>query len=197
MIANLSTRLVRRLFGRLAGKRLAGMRFAAAVLLALAVAGAAFPAAAQKPAAPVAAAPEPSPGAMLLAKQIVQIKNVKEVFQPIIGGVVQKVKEGFLQTNFMWSKDLNEVAFNVQKEFEPRATELVDSSARIYATHFSEQELRDLLTFYQSPLGQKVLAQEPKVLDESMIYAGNWANNLSQEVAAAMRVEMKKRGHDM
>jgi hypothetical protein len=195
MIAYLSTRLV----GRFAGMRHAGMRFATAALLVLAVA--ASPVAAQQkpaaPPAPAAAAPQPTPGALLLAKQIVQIKNVKEVFQPIIGGVVQKVKEGFLQTNFMWSKDLNEVALNVQTEFEPRLTELIDSSARIYATHFSEQELRDLLAFYQSPLGQKVLVQEPKVLDESMIYAGNWANSLSQEVAAAMRVEMKKRGHDM
>src|SRR5208283_4386107 len=106
------------------------------------------------------------------AKQIVDIKDVKDVFQPIVRGVVQKTKDLFLQTNFMWVKDLTEVATNVQKEFDPRVSELVDQSARIYATHFTEQELKDLLTFYQSPLGQKVLAQEPKVLDESMIYAG-------------------------
>jgi uncharacterized protein len=85
----------------------------------------------------------------------------------------------------------------VEKQFQPRVAELVDVTARIYATHFTEQELRELLTFYQSPLGQKVLAQEPKVLDESMNYADNWADNLALEVGNAMRVEMKKRGHDM
>jgi uncharacterized protein len=196
MIAHLSTCLGTCLAPRLAGKRHAGTRFVAAAFLALAVSGAAYPAAAQN-AAPPAAAPQASPGALLLAKQIVQIKNVKDVFQPIIGGVVQKVKDGFLQTNFMWSKDINEVAFSVEQEFNPRVTELVDASARIYATHFTEQELRDLLTFYQSPLGQKTLEQEPKVLDESMIFAGNWSDGLAQEVANAMRVEMKKRGHDM
>jgi hypothetical protein len=191
MIAYLSTRPVT----RLAGKRYAGMRFAAAVLLALAAAGAADPAAAQN--APPAAAPQPSPGALLLAKQIVQVKNVKDAFQPIVRGVVQKTKDGFLQTNFMWSKDLNDSALTVEKQFQPRVAELVDVTARIYATHFTEQELRELLTFYQSPLGQKVLAQEPKVLDESMNYADNWADNLALEVGNAMRVEMKKRGHDM
>jgi hypothetical protein len=191
MIAYLSTRPVT----RLAGKRYAGMRFAAAVLLALAAAGAADPAAAQN--APPAAAPQPSPGALLLAKQIVQVKSVKDAFQPIVRGVVQKTKDGFLQTNFMWSKDLNDSALTVEKQFQPRVAELVDVTARIYATHFTEQELRELLTFYQSPLGQKVLAQEPKVLDESMNYADNWADNLALEVGNAMRVEMKKRGHDM
>ena len=69
--------------------------------------------------------------------------------------------------------------------------------AHFYASHFTEQELRDLLAFYQSPLGQKSLAEEPKVLDQSMTYAGTWAENLSQEVIQAMRVELKKRGHDM
>ena len=103
----------------------------------------------------------------------------------------------FLQTNFMWAKDLDEVAAIVQKEFDPRVNELVDRRARIYASHFTEQELKDLLTFYQSPLGKKALAEEPKVLDESMTCAGTWADNLSQDVMAKMRAEMKKRGHDM
>ena len=166
-------------------------RYSLAALIVFAAIGIAWPAAAQTPAR------QPSPAAMALAKQIVEIKNIKEVFQPIVRGVVQKTKDVFLQTNFMWAKDLTEIAANVQKEFDPRVNELVDQSARIYATHFTEQELKDLLTYYQSPLGKKALVEEPKVLDESMIFAGTWADNLSQDVMAKMRVEMKKRGHDM
>jgi hypothetical protein len=97
----------------------------------------------------------------------------------------------------MYQKDIDEVALSVGRQFAPRVTELVDASARYYASHFSEQELRDLLNFYQSPLGQKALIEEPKVLDQAMVFAGNWANNLSQEVIQAMRIELKKRGHDM
>jgi hypothetical protein len=171
--------------------RLDVTRYILVALLALAAAGIAVPASAQAPAKP------PSPGAMLLAKQIVDIKNVQGVFQPIVRGVVEKAKQLFMQTNFMWGKDLNEVAFSVEKQYQPRVSELVDESARIYATHFSEQELKDLLAYYQSPLGQKALVEEPKVLDESMEFAGNWADNLSQDVMAKMRAEMKKRGHDM
>jgi hypothetical protein len=97
----------------------------------------------------------------------------------------------------MYQKDIDEVAFNVEKQYAPRVSEIIDASARIYATHFSEQELRDLLAFYQSPLGKKALAEEPKVLDQSMVFAGTWADNLSGEIIQAMRVELKKRGHDM
>jgi uncharacterized protein len=195
MIANLSTRLAGRNF---AGRSFAGTRLAMAALLALAVAGAALPAAAQTASQPSATTvPQVSPGALLLAKQIVQIKHVDDVFKPIVAGVVQKSRDMFLQTNFMYQKDINEVAQSVGKQFAPRVTEVDDAAAHFYANHFSEQELRDLLTFYQSPLGQKALAEEPKVLDQSMVYAGNWAENLSQDVIQAMRVELKKRGHDM
>jgi uncharacterized protein len=168
-------------------------RSAMAVLIALAVAGVTSPAVAQNT-APNAA---PSPAAILLAKQVLQIKNVEDVFQPLIRGVVIKVRDMFMQTNFMWSKDLNDVAANLEKEYQPRSKELLDAAARIYATHFSEAELKQLLTFYQSPLGQKMIVEEPKALDESMAKAGIWADDLSQDVVNKMRAEMKKRGHDI
>jgi uncharacterized protein len=172
------------------------MRQAAAVLIALAAIGIARPAAAQAP-TQQPLTHQPSPASMLLAKQIVEIKDVKDVFQPLVRGVVLKSKQMFMQTNFMWQKDLDEVAVIVQKQYDPRLSELVDAAARIYAGHFTEQELKDLLAFYQSPLGKKAIAEEPKALDESMNYAGTWADNLSLQVIDSMRAEMKKRGHEM
>jgi hypothetical protein len=165
-------------------------RYAVMTLFAFAAIGIVRPAAAQTPA-------EPSPASILLAKQIVELKGVKAMFQPMVRGVVEKTKNMFMQTNFMWGKDLNEVAVVIEKELEPRSSELIDATARIYASHFTEQELKQLLTFYQSPLGQKMTAVEPKALDESMANAGRWGDNLSLEVIDRMRAEMKKRGHDL
>ncbi len=144
-----------------------------------------------------AAAADPSPSAILLAKQLVEIKGVKTMFAPIVRGVVIKVRDMFLQTNFMFSKDLNDSAAAVDKDYESRANELVDATARIYAAHFTESELKGMLAFYQSPLGQKLLIEEPKAINESMVNASKWADDLSTEVISKMREEMKKRGHDM
>lgn len=163
----------------------------AAALIGLFVLAAAQPAAAQSPAA------QPSASSLLLAKQLVEIKGVRNVFAPLVNGVVIKVRDMFMQTNFMWSKDLNDVTAIEEKKYAPRVEELVDMTARLYATQFTEQELKNLLTFYQSPLGQKVLTTEPKLMDQAMSSAGAWGDNLSQEVIASMRDEMKKRGHDM
>ena len=186
---------------RSAMTRSAMARSATAALIAVVLSGAILagitrPAAAQGTAAPNAVH-QPSPAALSLAKQILEIKHVEDVFKPLIRGVVIKTRDVFMQTNFMWGKDLNEVAANLEKEYSARTKELLDRAARIYATHFSEPELKQLLSFYQSPLGKKLIDEEPKALDESMAMAGTWADDFSQDVINKMRAEMKKRGHDL
>jgi hypothetical protein len=163
------------------------LRHALAVIIALAALGLAKPAAAQTP----------SPNAILLAKQIVEIKGVSAMFAPLVHGVIIKVRDQFMQTNFMWGKDLNEIANNLDKEYGPRGSEVIDATARIYASHFTEAELKQLVAFYQSPLGRKSVAEEPRITDESMAYAGRWGDDLSVEIISKMRAEMKKRGHDI
>ncbi len=144
-----------------------------------------------------AAAANPSPASLLLAKQIMQIKGVDAMFPPLVRGVVDKVKNQFMQTNFMWAKDINEIAANLQKDYASRASELSDITAKVYAEHFTEAELKDMLTFYQSPLGRKMVVEEPKVVNEAMTRAGEWGDLLAEDAVAKMRAEMKKRGHDM
>ncbi len=167
------------------------LRHALAAIMAVVAIAIVQPAAAQAPAA------NPSPGALLLAKQIVELKGVKQMMDPVAIGVVEKVKSVVMQQNFMWQKDINEVTTQLHKEFDSRSSELVDTAARAYASHFTEAELKQILTFYQSPVGQKMIVEEPKAIEDSMSGAGAWANDLSIDVMNRMRAEMKKRGHDI
>lgn len=164
------------------------VRSALVALIALVSIGVAQPVRAQK---------APSPASILIAKQIVELKGVKGMFDPVVRGVVEKAKTMFMQTNFMLAKDLNEVAAVLHRDYDPRSAELVDQTARFYASHFTEPELKDLLKFYQSPLGKKLIEQEPKAVEQSMNFAAKWADDLSADVIAKFRAEMKKRGHDL
>jgi hypothetical protein len=165
------------------------LRHLMAALVALAAVGIAAPAPAQSP--------QPSANSILIAKQIVQLKGVQQMMDPIARGVVEKVKNVVMQTNFMWAKDINEVTAQMHKEFDGRSSEMVDTAARAYASHFTEPELKQILTFYQSPVGQKMVVEEPKAIEDSMSGAATWADNLSVDIMNRMRAEMKKRGHDM
>lgn len=69
--------------------------------------------------------------------------------------------------------------------------------ARLYATRFTEPELKEVLAFYTSPTGKKLLNEQPQVAELTLKFAQDWSNKLSDEVVGKMREELKKRGHPM
>jgi hypothetical protein len=146
---------------------------------------------------PAAFAQQPTPAAVATAKELVTATGSTALFNPLIAGVIGQAKNLFLQQNPALNKDLNEIAAKLHAEYAPRFNELSDEVARLYATHFTEQELKDILAFYKSPAGKKLLNEQPQVVDESMKFAQNWANTLGEDVMVKMRTELKKKGHAM
>jgi uncharacterized protein len=146
-------------------------------------------------ASPAAYAQQPSATAIATAKEIVAITGATTLFNPLIAGVVEQAKLLFLQQNPALSKDLNEISAKLRSDLAPRFAELVDDVAKNYATSFTEQELKDILAFYKTPAGAKLISAQPKVVDASLKFAQTWANTLSEQVIAKMRDELKKKGH--
>jgi uncharacterized protein len=145
----------------------------------------------------VARSQQPSPAAIATAKELIEIKGALNIFEALVPGVIEQTKNLFLQTSPNLSKDLNEVAAQLRAELAPRRAELTEQVALLYAQRFTEQELKSTLLFYKSPLGKKLAAEEPGFVDQSLRFAQDWANKLSEEVVGKMRMEMKKKGHDL
>jgi hypothetical protein len=146
----------------------------------------------------VAQAEEPTPAAIEVAKQIIAVKGVQSIIEPIIPGVAQRAKAVLLQSNPMLQKDLNEVTALIIKEFQARRVEAEMIYAKAYAAQFTEAELKGLLTFYQSPLGKKMVTQEPIALQNGTEQVETWANDkIGPQIFARIREEMKKRGHEL
>ena len=122
------------------------------------------------------------------------MKNVSAMYADAVPNIVQQAKDQLLQTNLNYQKDLNEVAVIVAQKFAGREKEIGEGMAKIYASDFTEQELKDLVTFYKSPLGQKVIVTEPKAIQSSMAYMSQWAQQFAETVNGEFRAEMRKRG---
>ena len=163
---------------------------AAGLLLALTVTG--LPAGAQQAAAPQLK--PATPAALAAAREILAMKNVSAMYASAVPNIVQQTKDTLLQTNLNYQKDLNEVAVIVAKNLAGREKEIGDGMAQIYANEFTEQELKELVTFYKSPLGQKLLSNEPRAIQSSMAYMNQWARNFAEVVNGEFRSEMRKRG---
>jgi uncharacterized protein len=144
-----------------------------------------------------AGAQQPSAGALSAAKELLSVKGAMKIYDPLVNGIVERAKLLFLRTNPTLGKELNEVAASLRSEYAARIGEVVNETARLYAVRFSEQELKDALAFYKSPVGRKLVAEEPGLAEQSIKWAGAWADKLSEEIVGKMRVEMKKRGHEI
>ena len=143
------------------------------------------------------AAPEPSANALKMAREIIDLKNATILFEPMVPGVIERVKNMLLQTSPTLRKDLDDVANNLRKVFAQRTADLLTDISWVYASRFTEAELKEILTFYRTPTGKKVIALEPQVFDDAMAGLPGWQEKFGEEVIARFRAEMKKRGHDL
>ncbi|ABE39291.1 DUF2059 domain-containing protein [Rhodopseudomonas pseudopalustris] len=142
----------------------------------------------------MAQAKPPTPAAVAAAKEILELKRANTIYANAVPGIVQRTMDTLMQTNLNYQQDLKEVASVVAKNLAGREKEIGDGMAKIYAQDFTEQELKDLVAFYKTPLGQKLLNEEPKAIAASMQYMNQWAQTFSEEVNGQFRAEMRKRG---
>ena len=68
--------------------------------------------------------------------------------------------------------------------------ELTGKLVPIYQRHFTEQDVRGLLKFYRSPLGKKLLLEQPSIMAEVMQMGRQWGERRAQ----AMMTELQKNG---
>jgi hypothetical protein len=138
---------------------------------------------------------QPSAAAAALAGQILEIKGAYAAFDPVVEGVIRYQKSAFLQINPNLTKDLDLVEAQTTRDFASKRDEVRTEVARAYASEFTEQELKDALAFYKSPLGKKIIDAEPKAYDAINKSMQSWADKFAEEVSAKMRAEMRKKGH--
>ena len=158
--------------------------------LALGLALTALPAVAQQP-------KPASPAAIAAAKEILAMKHADAMYASAVPNLVHKTKDQLLQSNLNYQKDLNEVEVIVAQKLAGRQKEIGDGMAAVYAQAFTEQELKDLVTFYKSPLGQKLLTAEPQAIQQSMGFMNQWAQGFAEMVNGEFRAEMRKRGKEI
>lgn len=82
-------------------------------------------------------------------------------------------------------------------EFHKSVPELIEPIIAIYDANYSAEEIRQLLAFYQSPLGKKVIARTPQITQQSIAMGSAWGNHVGERVAERIRVSAKQKGYDL
>jgi uncharacterized protein len=145
-------------------------------------------------AAPAAA--EPTQSHLTLAREFAGLTGILGFADPIIPQFSAQVRQRTV-TRPELTKDLDQVLDALKPEIEQQKQTVVDAIVRLYATAYSEAELKELIGFFKTPSGQKYLKATPQILDAMEREIRRWAERVSAQVMDRVRTEMAKRGHQI
>jgi len=70
---------------------------------------------------------------------------------------------------------------------EIKAEDITNMIIPIYDKHYTESDIDQLIAFYNSPIGKKMIATMPQVMQESMIAGQAWGKQISEKVIAKLK----------
>jgi hypothetical protein len=65
---------------------------------------------------------------------------------------------------------------------EINADEILELSVPAYEKHLTHEEIKQLIAFYESPVGKKLIQVQPQIVQDSMIAGQKWGQDLGRKV---------------
>ncbi|HEX4796626.1 MAG TPA: DUF2059 domain-containing protein [Humisphaera sp.] len=113
-------------------------------------------------------------------RHLLQINGSEDMGLRIINQIVVTSKRGNPTVPQKFFEDFG-------RQIDP--DDLFNYLTPIYTRHFTHDEVRQLIAFYESPVGAKLIAQMAAINDETMLANSQWSDALSQKLAAEMHAK--------
>jgi uncharacterized protein len=131
-------------------------------------------------------------------KTLLDITGVKAIPEQIANNTVQSWIPGIKQLDpkfpdkgFTIIRDTFVAGLNAKVD---GGGGLIEQVTMVYHNQFTAPEIADLLKFYQSTLGKKLLANQAKVNGETFQTAMKWADSMSADLDQRIDAALKKEG---
>lgn len=86
---------------------------------------------------------------------------------------------------------------NVPQEFWDKfaakvsSDELIEMTVPVYEKYFSHDDIKELIEFYESPIGRKLVKAQPMIIRDSMEIGSQWGRNLAQQIVQELRARQQ------
>lgn len=147
-------------------------------------------------AAPAASQQAPA-DALPVARELITVMRATDQFKLIFPTIMQSLKPAIVQGRPQIEKDIDAMMPVLLEGVNSRINEITDQMAGVYARTFTVDEMRQLIAFYQTPVGQKLLEKLPTLVQESMSIGQAWGRRLATELRDSMVDALRKKGHQL
>ncbi len=144
-------------------------------------------------AAPVSAQ-EVAPEIQSLARKYIDLTDRGAVFEVTVVETGIETMRQLIQQNPEITDAVSDAIGVVVQDYNGRKGELLDQFARVYAVRFTLEEMQQIVTFYESPVGQKLAQANSEINSDLQAVMQVYTNNLKREFFAKVRAELRSKG---
>ena len=144
-----------------------------------------------------ASAQEVSASQLAAALDVVHSAKASRGFDNVLPSLAAQVQDRLIRIRPDLHKQIADTVEAVALTLAVRRTDLDTDVARVWAKHFSEEELQTIATFYKSAAGQKFADVGSLVYAESLTAVQRWSDRVGDELIDNAKKELKSQGIDI
>lgn len=138
-----------------------------------------------------------SPEHLSVAQEYVEMTDRGNVYETTLVELGVSVMRLLVQQNPDLIDPLPQAVQKVVDEYVANKDQVFSLFARIYANRFTQEEMQEIVDFYNTDTGQKLLASNAGINREMQRVLGVWESNARSEFLSRVRAELRAAGHNV
>jgi uncharacterized protein len=131
-------------------------------------------------------------------RQILEITGAEKNIIAMIDATLPQILALLRKANPNIPQDLiDQFQTDGRAEFVRSLPQFTEQMIKVVTSVYTPDEVKQLLAFYKSPLGQKMIAQTPYIAQQGRAIGQAWGQQVGARVVEQLRHTAKQKGYDL
>ncbi|AVX05045.1 DUF2059 domain-containing protein [Maritalea myrionectae] len=144
-----------------------------------------------------ASSQEITPEHLAVAEEYVEMTDTGKVYEVSLLNSIRRVAQALAQQDPEMTETIVKTAREVAQEYIDAGNPLYKQFARIYAIRFTPEELGEIVEFYKSDTGQKLLNNNVSINSDLKAAVEVWENNFLVEYERKVKSALAEEGVEL
>ena len=142
-------------------------------------------------------AQEISPELLSLARKYVDLTNKAGIYEAILVKTAASTSKLLSQQNPDITAKIDDTIGKILETYKGKNDDLFNQFARVYATTFTQDELTQIVAFYETPAGQKLATSAQEINKGIAAVMRVYTYNFGTEFVSKVRADLKAQGFNL
>ena len=136
----------------------------------------------------------PPPERLAAARELVQVMKATDQFKALLPVIFQNLKAAIVQNRPEMEKQYEAMVPVFTAAANDHVNDVVDQLAQTYARHFNADEIHQMTAFYRTPIGQKLITEQPAIARETLAAGQQFGRALAIDLQTRAFEALRKQG---